>query len=81
MDATGSVWELRRRAMNDLQAFKVINGLMPGGRRTMPFKGPFFDRYLMFYHDGRKVDVFRDAVTGLVTIVNDGQRIGDPQWN
>lgn len=67
--------------MNDLQAFRVIHSLQPGGRRTLPFQGKYFDKYVMFYHDGRKVEVFRDSVLGIVTITQDGVRIGDPRWN
>jgi hypothetical protein len=66
--------------MNDLQAFKVINS-MPGGRRTMPFNSQYFDRYVMFYRDGRRVEVSRDAVTQIVRIVLDSTELGDPRWN
>jgi hypothetical protein len=66
--------------MNDLQAFKVINS-MPGGRRTMPFNSQYFDRYVMFYRDGRRVEVSRDAVTQIVRIVLDGVEIGPAEMN
>jgi hypothetical protein len=54
---------------------------MPGGRRTMPFNSQYFDRYVMFYRDGRRVEVSRDAVTQIVRIVLDSTELGDPKWN